>query len=237
MKNPWVNLKLPRKYSTKGNYILPTDRPHIEFYNKANRGKKTEIITNLMPVPFQGKLNAPILILLLNPGYAGKKDVDFCKDLHAYKCAKEKLLINNNTYFFHLDEYFIKKSGGNSWWLKVFKSLIKNNNVKIETLKSKIWCIEYFPYHSKSYKLFPFTLEAQQYNFYLLKEFIKKNRKDRIVLIARGANNWRIAVPELNEFSNCYESNNPRISSISPKMYGEEAYKKILTLLNTNKAQ
>lgn len=233
MKNPWKKIIFPSAYSSNHNYILPADKLHIRaFNNHLNGNKKYEIRTNLLPVPYSGKLNASILILLLNPGYSKNVDEKFYKDKTAYSSAIAKLSFKDK-YPFYLDDHFHKQKGGPSWWYKVFKNLLEEENINQKSIQSHFWVMEFFPYHSKSYKLFPFTLSSQNYNFYLLRRFIKDNSKGRIVLIARGEANWFTAVPELKNFDNCFTTKNPRRTSITKKMFGDPAYKKIIKILKT----
>lgn len=65
--NPWPALP------TQPPFVLPEDRPALEAFNRAPRQlikADFRVDTRMLPEPFVGHLNAPIIILLLNPGVA-----------------------------------------------------------------------------------------------------------------------------------------------------------------------
>lgn len=65
--NPWDGL------SPDEPLVLPSDRLAVESYNECENARAYPrvnrlIHTNLMPEPFFGPFDAPVVVLLLNPG-------------------------------------------------------------------------------------------------------------------------------------------------------------------------
>ena len=61
--NPWLSLP------EKAPFVLADDALHLEVYNEEHRSN-TAYHLHLLPLPFQGRPDAPIVLLSLNPGYA-----------------------------------------------------------------------------------------------------------------------------------------------------------------------
>ncbi|MFW6450408.1 MAG: hypothetical protein ACOCZ6_05120, partial [Nanoarchaeota archaeon] len=90
-------------------------------------------------------------------------------------------------------------------------------------LSKIISCIEYFPYHSKNYKPQKNILYSQKYNFYLVRNAIKRNA---IIILMRGKKEWLNAVPELKKYNNLFYTKSPQNVILSPNnLYGDSFYK------------
>ena len=61
LDNPWTHLP------TRAPFVLREDREAIESFNRRTR-LETQIETALLPVPFVGRIDAPVILLLLKPG-------------------------------------------------------------------------------------------------------------------------------------------------------------------------
>lgn len=65
MKNPWVRLP------PAAPFVLPEDEPHVRDYNQItgeSSGRSAYVLDlDLLPVPYCGNWNAPIVVLGLNP--------------------------------------------------------------------------------------------------------------------------------------------------------------------------
>ena len=69
--NPWAAIK-------DGNYVLENEKD-------AAKHEQYQFHTDLPPQPFQGNPEAPIWILMLNPGYSEKTDQYPVSDADYYK--------------------------------------------------------------------------------------------------------------------------------------------------------
>ena len=81
-------------------------------------------------------------------------------------------------------------------------------------LRDKIMAIEYFPYHSKSWKDLP-SVPSQQFAFDLVREAIKRGK----TIVVRSPKRWIEAVPELALYP-YITFKNPRIANVTPNNLG-----------------
>jgi hypothetical protein len=63
VSNPWLDLPLAPTC------VLPQDAPGIHAYNARARHERHRFRLDLMPEPYFGDSTAPVVVLLLNPGY------------------------------------------------------------------------------------------------------------------------------------------------------------------------
>ena len=88
-RNPWSSLP------DSPPFVLADDKRAIEAFNQ--EAKKNAIIqTEMLPEPFVGSLNAPVFVLLENPG-AGGGEEDFA--LHR-RPANGRYILENSSAFF-----------------------------------------------------------------------------------------------------------------------------------------
>jgi hypothetical protein len=215
--NPWKNL--PEK-----SFVLIDDIPYVEVFNKTST-YDTKILTNLLPEPFFGRFDAPVLILLQNPGF-DESDIEF----HKKPEFQQKLLaaIQAEKKFpphFHLQSE--AKWPGGEWWRENTKSLIKDFGQLC--VANNILAIQYFPYHSKKFDHASLRLPSQEFSFWLVRDAIKRNA---IILCMRnGHKKWFGAVPQLASYKHFILSKN-RSPSISANNLGPSSYKLIVDILS-----
>lgn len=192
MKNPWIKL-----IKGKGNqYYLEKDLSKIYNFNRSlgKKDKNKKIQLGSIPEPFIGNPKAKVVLLNLNPGY--NKESVFKQNKH--KDFREKV-INNLKHrklgkypFYYLDPKFaVQKHPGCKWWHDILKGLFENDKEKVS---NSIFCIEYFPYHSKNAPTL--KVESQNYNSYLVKKAIERKA---LIIIIRYEKQWLAAVPQLKE--------------------------------------
>ena len=72
MKNPWIEFV---ENLDETNLILKEDKAIIDEFNQS-ANETFKVHTEIMPAPFMGNVqSAPILLLLLNPGYDEKEQI------------------------------------------------------------------------------------------------------------------------------------------------------------------
>jgi len=200
---------------------LKCDKPFIEaFNNNLAIGKANHIIRlDVIPEPFLGNPNADVIYLSLNPGYK-EEEVKF----HKQRDFREKLLktIKKPENHFYLANEFNCK--GRKWWEKALRGVAVEkkrvnpkwgpeeirNNYRI--IAKNLFCIEYFPYHSKKFAHGALRLPSQGYSFHLVRQAIERGA---CIICARGKEYWLGAIPELTKYKNLFYLKNPRASSIS----------------------
>ncbi len=203
LRNPWRDLPNSKPYA------LPQDRPFIEMFNRSAT-EATRIHTELLPEPFFGRFDAPIVVLLLNPGFSAHdatyhSQPEFRRRLRAAIKAERKFQPH-----FHLSHGAV--GPGSKWWLRAVKPLIEE--VGQDCVADNLLAIEYFPYHSRTFRHAHIRLPSQEFSFSLVRAAIARKAT---VICARGANVWFGAVPQLASYRRLFHVRNPRSASLSEK--------------------
>lgn len=188
MKNPWLQL------SKSAPYVLESDRVQIEEFNKTSKPEHY-IHLEVLPQPFAGSPEtAEAYLLNLNPGFSSE-DEYYQNSLTVFGATNlDSLKFKNRTGFFFLDERF-NQTPTYKWWSKHLREVIGTMGQK-ETQK-RLMVIEFFPYHSKSYKALKTILLSQEYSFYLVRQAIKMKKA---IVIMRMEKLWLEFVPELKNY-------------------------------------
>ncbi|WP_223651231.1 hypothetical protein [Hymenobacter psoromatis] len=213
-------------------YVLPEDEASLDVYSKAANPSDTAYHLDLPPLPFQGRADAPIVLLGLNPGYSEANDEIWHK-------TPEFLEINQRNYrhdstaeypLFFLDPNIEGGSlnGGQNWWHRRLKPLRKAG-YDDKLLARAFLSVQYVPYRSKSYKHNRKALESQKYGFDLVRQAVKRGA---LIIGLRSAKLWKEAVKELEGYERFCQLTNPRYPVLSEKQLGAEKYKELLDELN-----
>ena len=202
-KNPFTPLLIKKwrkdiKQYGKGNkilsklsFILPDD----DMQDLKKAGNDCELHFEVLPQPFLGDPNAPIWMLLLNPGYHVIDRYDhlgycpLCKEICCRKDMlhrRQKLLFDQlqfkcHRFFSAFDESFkesytlmdIRNCGIYGWWRKCCFGADKSSGFlmnekhseKCSYVGSKIFVIECFPYHSKKFSM-SLIKKSKYYNYW-----------------------------------------------------------------------
>jgi hypothetical protein len=223
IKNPWIEFKKNIKdHSQVISYILKEEQEIIAQFNSSVQAEH-KIHTDIMPCPYMGNVNtAPIVLLLLNPGYDTKEKVNGFYTKYNDILLEE--LVHNNSGLalplFSLEENYKKDS---PYWYNKLKPI--HDKVGIKVVAHNLCKIQFFPYITQKYKGIPkkligkylsghTELNSQRYNFELVKNAIKRNA---IIIITRGKKLWLESVPELETYPNVFYTVNARNPSISIK--------------------
>lgn len=229
-KNPWN--KLSNVNINGETAILATeDVELIEKYTSTKRYKNLEDIYRLQlgfyPQQFVGDIqNADIIVLSKNPGYTPEFKTLYDNDKNYQKTLLNNLQLKENLYF-HAFDLDTNEFG---YWAKKFKEWFDDVD-NLQDLKEKLpWfskhvaLAEYFPYHSTKYdkELNDFISKegyfpTQKFLFDLIRERVLDDDDPVTIIIARSYNKWNEAIPQLKEYKNCYETNNPSNPSLKPE--------------------
>jgi len=221
MDNPWKSLPNHEPY------ILPQEEIVVnEFNTKVT--PEYQVKTELFPEPFTGNVNAPIYLLNLNAGY-NENDLFWHSKSSFNSSIKSTLLHEKLDYPFYFLNPKFKESPGGIWWRQKLKKLITDST--LNAVSNNIFCVEYFPYHSKSYKdmpkrISPELLSSQNYSINLVREALKRNV---IIIIMRSSKKWLSAIPELEGKKNVFELKNPQNVCITPNNL--DGYNEILSVI------
>lgn len=202
IENPWQDIP------DHPPFVAPSDTQILSGFD--SELPDFELHLDLMPLPWLGAKDAPIVLLNLNPGY---DEIDLEHETDRFTLLAKRMLAHEpiNHPFFLLDPGIT--APGNAWWSKRLRILIER--VGLEAVTGGVLCLEYFPYHSKSFKKHQGILPSQHYTFQLL-----RNAMDRgaIVVALRSLKFWQEpnAVPELGMYPNLFKLKNPQSVYLTP---------------------
>ncbi len=191
MDNPWLHLPDSELF------VLPSDKDAIIKAN--SKGSADGFIhLELLPEPFLGDINAPVVLLNLNPGYSPD---DILQHQHAYfsDVLRKNLRHEALDYPFYLLDPNIGGSGY-WWWQRKLRSLIED--VGNQTVARNVFCVEYFPYHSHRFHHRGLIVPSQLYSFSLVRSAMARGA---IIILMRSKRLWLDAVPELAKYANFCE--------------------------------
>lgn len=210
--NPW--LALPRHAP----FILPSDAKSLDIYHEVDNHSDTAYHVYLPPLPFQGRPDAPVVLLGLNPGYV-KAD----KERHSTPYFQDTIFRNYHhdptlEYpLFFLDPQIEAgtEKGGQYWWHRRLKPL-RQHYKDDKLLARAILSVQYVPYRSISYKHNRKSLESQEYGFELVRQAINR---EALIIGLRSKKLWEEAVPELKNYARFYQLSNPRCPVLSEQQF------------------
>ena len=209
MNNPWINFEI-------SDYMVhQKDLAAFEDHN-SRVSKEYKFLPHLAPEPWIGNTNAPLLVLLANPGatkgdVAGKpqKSADLINQLSVKNLNHE---IEDYPHFFF--NPILDGTDGYKWYQKRFRHLIEATSA--ENVSKKVLSCELVPYHSYSWKKPRKAPDTQTYTYELVKAAIKRNA---VILIGRGKADWFKNVPELADYKRYFSPASAQCAYVSPKNY------------------
>jgi len=201
-QNPW--LELP----SQPPYVLPVDRSAVETFNAKAR-PDVFLHLQLIPEPFLGDPDAPVVLLGLNPGYTPEKDDEHHRDPAFVQRSRDNLTHRPSQYPFFLVNPAITAPGAGYWRSKL-GYLIKEFNA--ETVARSFLCVEFTPYHSVKFG-FRRRLTSQEYSFNLVRRALSRSA---IVIVMRARSEWLKALPELIKYDRIYRVNSFQNPYVTP---------------------
>ena len=216
--NPWEKLQ------DSPLFFLEEDKKYIDVFNHFNKKPDYEIKLSYTPEPRLGPVNAPIIILQLNPSHSNDeqdmREVERC--LASIKNEKAP----------HLGVMH-----KNDWWAKHLKRLIDEVGGDRGKVSRSICSIEFFPYRSKKFNHGTIRLPSESYTFSLVRRAIER---DALFIVARSFKVWLLAIPELEEHhrsKRIYECINKRRPFISENNLPSGVFKKVVETIKQYRGQ
>lgn len=204
--NPWRTLPHTPPY------VLDADRCAIEVFN-SDAADHVRLRVETCPEPFFGALDAPIVVLLLNPGVSSDDRYD--DTLHAAVTGANA--VENHFYL----------RGSNGWWNTLVRALSRARpDVDVSR---RVLSVEFIAYRSKSFGCGHLRLPSQAYSFALVRHAME--RKAAIVIV-RGARYWFGAVPELHGYENLIGIVNPQSASLSQANLKADGFERLVAALD-----
>ncbi len=205
--NPWQALPATPPY------VLQSDAPWVAQFNDRSI-VRTKYDLSLLPEPFFGSPQAPVVLLALNPGWSPSDAAVHATPVFAEQ-ARRSLEHRLAPYpFLHLRPQ--THTPGAMWWRTIAAKLIEACG--LESVAHNIFCVQYFPYHSREYKPANQTVPSQAYGFSLVKAAVERGAD---IVVMRSQRLWAEAVPELYRYRRLHAVRNPRRPFLSPGNLGE----------------
>lgn len=202
-ENPWRELR-----RSEGRWVLAEDAAAIERLNLGpSVTDGTRVRLELLPVPFVGRRDAPVVLLNLNPGFDER-------DYEAESRPNVEALVMANLRH-GLDSFFplrpeLAGTSAWEWWRGHLRHLATATSW--EVVERNIFCVEYFGYHSSKYE--PGDLvPSQQYGFSLVRAAMKR---DALIVSMRAHKRWTTAIPELASYPRIFRLDSPQNVVVSP---------------------
>jgi hypothetical protein len=204
MRNPWLELN---GNATRG-WALDQDRPFIEAYNGAvlewRRGsedKKSDvrIRTSLLPEPFFGRWDAPVVMLLQNPGVDEQVDERLHRSDVSFRRRLLEAIRDGKSEHFHLS--YPQDTPGRKWW----RTRTRNLGAP-EDMARSLLALQFFPYHSKKFDHGQIRVPSQEFTFDLVRGAMRRGAR---IVLARGVSCWLGALPELASYERVVRFTNP----------------------------
>jgi hypothetical protein len=202
-KNPWLELR------DSPPFVLPDDRSAVEVFN-SNPNERTRLELDLLPEPFVGRVDAPILLLLLNPGVS---DDDFAR--HEQPEFRARVRACHRQEQAPYPNYYLDPAvdgPGARWMRRVLSFLIREFGN--ETVASAIAALEFFPYHSRDFAHRRVSVPSQEHTFDLLRAAL---RRGAVVFVTRGRAIWAEAVPALRAYPRAFHTHSAQNVVISER--------------------
>lgn len=155
MLNPWKRLPASPPY------VLLEDRPFVDAWNQIRAAHKPRVRLRLgvLPEPFVGPRDAPLVILGRNPGWSGTEPRDQVGALG--KALRGNLTDDARR---HVHPWFLDtftRTDGGQWARKAFLPVSAASRVSFEDLARRVLSVEFHAYHSRDWAPLPVTLPSQ----------------------------------------------------------------------------
>ncbi len=230
LKNPWIEMATD---TSRKSFVIKEEQAIISKFN--NRVEdEYKIYTSIFPAPFMGNVaTAPVIILMLNPGYDDNEDVggtNYYKKYENWWMQQiQHILPYSELPLFCLEKEYITNS---SYWNDKFKPIVEV--VGRETVANNMAKIQFFPYHSRKFKALHKSLlkeenfnylPTQEYNFNLVRNAMER---DAMIIIPRSKKYWYEAIPELENYKNKYFTNSYGNIIFSEKNLSTSTFDKLI---------
>jgi hypothetical protein len=200
--NPWTGL------ADEAPYVLSADCRAIDRFNSALPDDDPHrLYLGVLPEPFLGYHDAPVVVLMSNPGIGpADRTIDRSWLIPA---NRESLTAPNGTAIYSLSERVASTPGG-IFWRSFTKGLLAARR-DYEVLARRILAVQLHGYHSRRPGRPRETLPSQHFQFSLVRSAM--NRK-AVIIVAYGGPSWYMHLPELRRYDKTVIKVSPQTRSI-----------------------
>ncbi|HKB38491.1 MAG TPA: hypothetical protein VKD72_18760 [Gemmataceae bacterium] len=202
--NPWQRLP------DRPPFVLPEDEAVVREFNSQAAEEYRLRIDELLPEPFVGDPNAPVLLLGNNPGFSPEGAARKKEPRFAARMRGNLLHERSDCPFVFFAPDIV--AGHRRWWDRKLKGLL--HHFGHEALAKSILAVEHFPYPSKRYGGGGVRLpsRAQDYSFGLVRRAMERKA---IIVLTRGQRRWLRDLPVLEGYDGLCRLRNPQTASVS----------------------
>lgn len=222
--NPWKAIAA----GNEGLRVHPADLPYITAFNNeiGSRNDDWALATEAWPDPWVGPvLDADVLVLGANPGWAGEEDLLAMERFE----HRARANLGGHEPIYYLDPEAADTPGGR-WYRNVLlkELLAPQNGLTSNEIAANLAYVDLHGYHARRWHPIPVTLPTQKATFELIRRRIGDGT---VVVITRCARDWRVAVPELATHPQVFTTRSTRTTRLSPKNLGEEGWQAVFAAL------
>lgn len=188
-------------------YVLEIDRRAVDRFNKT-ASDRHHIHLNVLPEPFIGRREAPLVLLNLNPGFSPQDP-----DVHARDAVRGVVrsnLAHETDGFYYFDPAFDDTPGGR-WWRQRLGPIVKATSEAAVSTGTLV--VELFGYHSVGWKP-GCNVPSQAYGVALVEEAIARGAT---IVAMRARRPWEQLVPNLVGYDRVFSLNSVQNVTISPR--------------------
>jgi hypothetical protein len=117
MENPWISLPM------EAPCVSEPDKPAVAAFN-VHASDEHRIHTDVLPEPFLGRKDAPIVLLNVNPGFDDHASLTH-EDHYARDAWKKNILHEPLAYPFYFLDPQLSHAGGARWWKRTLRELMQ----------------------------------------------------------------------------------------------------------------
>jgi hypothetical protein len=217
--NPWRHLP------TEPQFVLESDRSDVLAYNaKPRRNPRHSVQLDILPEPFIGSPDAPVVLLSNNPGYAGKAHLKRAGEFRQ-RMLDNLLHKTSRCPFLYLDPSL---GDVGRWWRIKLKILLARCGD--EVLARSLLNVVFFPYPSNRFAHRRLEVPSRQYGFRLVRDAIKRGA---VIVFMRRDDIWKEAVPELKKYDHCFQVRNVQNPAISPDNCPDGKFEMVVEAIET----
>jgi hypothetical protein len=228
-RNPWHRLP------DQPPFVLAEDRDAVLAFNDESRQKGHPHSLNLqiIPVPFVGRTDAPVVLLGNIAGAGGEHPDDYQKwPVYADRLRKNLLHQNLDFQFLPMGIDAETLPPHKRWWTDKLKHLLDSfgNGPAAEAILARsILAVEFFPYRSYSNEYHHEKLSlmvSQEYSQVLVYDAMENGA---VIVIRYGKKKWFDAVRGLENYQHLVLLKEARQTFISPSGVADvDGYKKVV---------
>lgn len=210
VENPWTALP------ASAPFVLPSDVTAVTAFNdRRAESDCTHLRLGLLPEPFLGRPDAPIVLLRAGPGFT-PDDIHFTDHDGGREVWRRNVLHQPLEYPFYPLDPALAWAEHAMWWRRKLRRVLARFDER--TVANNLLSIGAVPYHAYRYRGSSPVLPSQRYSLDLVERAIDR---DALILMSNTVRYWLDAVPRLHGYPHLHIARVARGGHITPGYYPE----------------